>query len=65
MSEEATPPAEPQPCSACRGVGTVVSNLGGEPHELPCPWCDGRGLYLRDHDAQAHWRAEGGEREPA
>ncbi|HLW96625.1 MAG TPA: hypothetical protein VKS25_14710 [Solirubrobacteraceae bacterium] len=60
MSEEAAGPAEPQPCSACRGVGTVVSNLGGEPHERPCPWCDGHGLFLRDHDAQARWRAESG-----
>jgi hypothetical protein len=36
----------------------VISNLGGEPHELACPWCDGGGVVLPEHDAQAHWRAQ-------
>ncbi len=58
MSEEAAQPTAPQPCSACRGTGTVISNLGGEPHELACPWCDGGGVTLPDHDAQAHWRSD-------
>jgi DnaJ-class molecular chaperone len=56
VSEEAAEPAVPQSCSACRGSGSVISNLGGEPHEQPCPWCDGGGVVLPDHDAQAHWR---------
>ena len=48
---------EPRECMPCRGSGRVISNLGGEPHELACPWCDGAGVRLPDHDAQAHWRA--------
>jgi DnaJ-class molecular chaperone len=44
------------PCGACRGTGTVISHLGGEPHEKPCPWCEGSGERLRGHDAQARWR---------
>ncbi len=57
VSEETGEPTEPEPCSACRGTGVVISNLGGEPHEQPCPWCDGSGRWLREHDAQARWRA--------
>jgi hypothetical protein len=56
VSEHTTEPAAPEPCSACRGTGVVISGLGGEPHELACPWCDGGGVMLREHDAQAHWR---------
>ena len=57
MTAEAAEPIAPEPCAACRGSGVVISNLGGEPHELACPWCDGGGVTLREHDAQAHWRA--------
>jgi DnaJ-class molecular chaperone len=52
-----TPPPDddhdPQRCTACRGTGRVVSNLGGERHEVTCPWCDGTGRFIPDHDAQA------------
>jgi ribosomal protein S27AE len=34
----------------------VISNLGGVAHAVACPWCDGGGVFLADHDAQAHWR---------
>ena len=52
MATESTP--TDVPCSACRGTGTVISNLGGSPSELPCPWCEGRGRRLGpEHDAQA------------
>ena len=57
VSEQAAEPAAPQSCSACRGTGSVISSLGGEPHTLTCPWCDGGGVALLAHDAQAHWRA--------
>jgi DnaJ-class molecular chaperone len=43
---------------ACRGTGQVVSNLGGSPHSVTCPWCDGRGLRISGIDAQARWLAE-------
>jgi DnaJ-class molecular chaperone len=58
VSEEAAEPSAPESCSACRGTGTVISSLGGEPHELSCPWCDGGGVVLPGHDAQAHWREQ-------
>jgi len=42
-------------CRACRGEGKVISNLGGSPSEVECPWCEGTGKYIAEHDAQAHW----------
>ncbi len=44
-------------CTACRGTGRVISNLGGSPSEVPCPWCDGTGRFIPGHDAQAARRA--------
>ena len=53
-------PATPEPdghdpgaCTACRATGQVISNKGGEPHKVPCPWCDGTGRFIPEHDAQA------------
>jgi hypothetical protein len=46
----------PQECLPCRGVGTVISNLGGEPSTVTCPWCQGGGVRLPAMDAQAQWR---------
>jgi len=43
---------------ACRGSGQVISNLGGTPSTLTCPWCDGGGVRLPDVDAQARWLAQ-------
>lgn len=40
---------------ACRGTGRVVSNLGGTPSSVVCPWCEGSGLRPAEVDAQAHW----------
>jgi hypothetical protein len=40
---------------ACRGTGRVISNLGGSPSTVACPWCDGSGLRPAEIDAQAHW----------
>jgi DnaJ-class molecular chaperone len=52
-----TPPDEsdfdPNRCHACRGTGQVISNLGGTPHEVECPWCEGTGRFIAEHDAQA------------
>ena len=45
--------AEPLPCSPCRGTGKVISNLGGSPSTITCPWCEGGGVDIPGHDAQA------------
>jgi DnaJ-class molecular chaperone len=60
-TDEQPGPTEPTPCPPCRGTGRVISNLGGEPHEQECPWCEGSGTFLPGHHAQAHWRSEGSE----
>jgi hypothetical protein len=39
----------------CRGSGEVVSNLGGTPKRVGCPWCGGGGVRLAGVDAQAKW----------
>ncbi len=55
MSADA--PTETPPCPPCRGTGKVISNLGGSPSEVTCPWCEGSGLLPPpEHDAQAHFR---------
>jgi DnaJ-class molecular chaperone len=50
---DAASPDDPTRCHACRGTGRVISNKGGSPHEVPCPWCEGTGRFIPDHDAQA------------
>jgi hypothetical protein len=30
----------------------VISGLGGEPREITCPWCEGGGKYIAEHNAQ-------------
>jgi DnaJ-class molecular chaperone len=52
---------EPRPCSPCRGTGTLISNLGGTPSTISCPWCGGSGVFDPERDAQA---AEGTPRTP-
>jgi DnaJ-class molecular chaperone len=42
------------PCHPCRGTGSVISGLGGEQRQLPCPWCGGTGVREPGRDAQAH-----------
>lgn len=49
--------ADPGACSPCRGSGEVISNLGGEPSRVRCPWCEGGGTQIPGHDAQARRRA--------
>jgi DnaJ-class molecular chaperone len=55
-----TDAAPARECSACRGTGRVISNLGGSPQEVPCPWCDGTGRFIPGHDAQARHRGDAG-----
>jgi hypothetical protein len=40
----------------CRGTGHVISNLGGTPSTVTCPWCEGGGMRLAGVDAQAKWQ---------
>jgi hypothetical protein len=40
---------------ACRGSGQVISNLGGAPSNVTCPWCAGAGVRVPGIDAQARW----------
>jgi hypothetical protein len=42
----------------CRGSGKVISNLGGSPSTVTCPWCEGAGARVAGVDAQAHWRGD-------
>jgi DnaJ-class molecular chaperone len=46
----------PRECMACRGTGSVISHLGGEPKTVTCPWCDGTGVRGAISDAQAKWQ---------
>jgi len=46
---------------ACRGSGHVISNLGGTPSTITCPWCRGGGMRVADIDAQAQWLERGGD----
>ena len=39
----------------CRGTGSVISNLGGTPSTVSCPWCGGTGVRAPETDAQAQW----------
>ena len=45
----------PRECMPCRGTGKVISNLGGSPAAVDCPWCAGGGIRLTGIDAQAKW----------
>jgi hypothetical protein len=47
---------------ACRGSGQVISNLGGTPSTLACPWCQGSGVRMPGIDAQARWLEPDAER---
>ena len=58
-SSEAPGESAARECSPCRGTGKVTSTLGGEPHELRCPWCEGSGRFQPGRDAQEGPSAEG------
>jgi DnaJ-class molecular chaperone len=52
---------EPRECMPCRGTGQVISNLGGTPSKIACPWCGGGGVRVPSVDAQARWLDTDGE----
>ena len=35
-------------------TGRLTSGLGGDPHEVTCPWCGGSGRFEPGRDAQEH-----------
>ena len=47
---------QPRECMPCRGSGKVISNLGGTPSTVTCPWCEGGGVRVPGIDAQAKWQ---------
>lgn len=51
---------EPQPCMPCHGSGKLISNLGGSPSKVTCPWCRGGGMRLVGSDAQEFQREQAG-----
>jgi hypothetical protein len=57
----ADPPQTSGDCMACRGTGQVASFLGGERRDVQCPWCEGSGVRLTGHDAQARWSGAPGD----
>lgn len=54
---EKSEPDDRSMCTPCRGEGRLNSNAGGEPHPVICPWCEGTGIFVQEHDSQ-----EAGER---
>ena len=52
-------PHDPNRCTPCRGTGRVISGLGGTPKPVTCPWCEGSGIRIPGHDAQAAKKADG------
>ena len=54
MSPDDEQTAGPGPCSPCRATGKLISGLGGTPHEVTCPWCQGTGQRIPGIDAQEH-----------
>jgi hypothetical protein len=51
----------PRECMPCRGTGQLISNLGGTPSNVTCPWCAGGGVRVPGSDAQAGWPTESAE----
>jgi DnaJ-class molecular chaperone len=54
------PEYDAQRCTPCRGTGRVISTLGGTPQQVTCPWCEGTGRFIPNHDAQAARAAAAG-----
>lgn len=57
QDQQPAEPVEPAACAPCRGTGQLLSNLGGEQSTVVCSWCEGSGVQLPAHDAQAMRRA--------
>jgi len=59
-SPDDSPAQDDETCRPCRGTGSVISNKGGEASTVECPWCEGSGRRIPEHDAQARFRADAG-----
>ena len=59
MADEQVPETQ---CRPCRGTGSVISNLGGTPRTVTCPWCGGSGEFQPGRDAQVAGAELRGER---
>ena len=57
-TEEADESAPPLAVRTLPGTGTLISGSGGTQHEVPCPWCEGTGMTIPGHDAQAARRGD-------
>ena len=57
MEASSATPEDDTKCGPCSGTGAVFSGAGGEQHKVVCPWCEGKGERLPEHDSQ-----EAGER---
>jgi hypothetical protein len=49
---ESADAAAGRPCAPCRGTGRVLAQVSGALEPSVCPWCEGSGRFLPDHDAQ-------------
>ncbi len=52
VDQQEDAPASPPECSPCRGTGKVISGLGGKNTTVDCPWCEGTGVTIPEHNAQ-------------
>ena len=39
-------------CRPCRGTGRLISTLGGDSHQVVCPWCRGTGETIPGINSQ-------------
>jgi hypothetical protein len=56
--------SEANSCRPCRGTGRLISGLGGEPHEVVCPWCRGTGVRIPGLNPQESPAEGGGQAAP-
>jgi hypothetical protein len=65
MVSDEQSPGEGDQCSPCRGTGHLISGLGGEPHQVVCPWCRGTGRRIPGIDAQQSPAEDGAPAQPS
>jgi hypothetical protein len=63
--EEHQSPASATACRPCRGTGRLTSALGGESHQVVCPWCRGTGETIPGINAQDAPAEDGIHAQPA